>query len=142
MKQTQNYSPVMLLVGIVFLIASLVGFGSLYTASRHYERTTAVIEEIRSETIYRHRKRRHINHMRISYQTPQHGELHTVERCYWPFRKAGGKVSVWYNPDQPQEIRLPGSEYALWGTLAAVGLLFLYIGLQVRKGDNDSKSDN
>mgnify|MGYP000321738794 FL=1 len=61
--------------------------------------------------------------MQIAYSTDKYGDLFATRISYWPLRSVGDKVSVWYHPHRPHEIRLPESECMLWGLLVASGFI-------------------
>lgn len=114
---------VLALVGLLLLAGGIYGCWSLAQASRTYEHTTGVIKDVRSERVYRHRKRRTDWKIQINYDAGRYGQLHTTVEHFLPFYSKGDSLQVLYHPERPNDVRLPAQEYWLWGTLLAVGLL-------------------
>lgn len=135
-KRLRAISLLMLVAGAFLLLGGVVGFASLYTASKEYESATGIVQDVQSKVEYRHRKRRYKNKMQISFPTLKYGEQRITCESYWPFRSKGDELTVWYHPDRPWESRLPGSESVLWGVLVASGVICIYGGLAVRKKKN------
>lgn len=140
MKQTRTVSLSALFAGALLLLGGLGGFASLHVASRGYESTTGVIEEFQQEVVYRHRKRHYKNHLRIRFTTPRYGDQRVTYDSHWPFRSKGDEITLWYRPDNLQEIRLPYEEAALWTLLTAAGAICIYGGLSVRRRSRPEKN--
>lgn len=117
------------IAGSLLLIGGMSGFCSLYLASQHYEQTTAVVEQLQVKKTYHHRKLRYNHTMWISYPTHRYGKLSTSTDSYYPFRRTGDELIIWYHPEHPREIRFPKSECWFSGILLGCGLLILYIGV-------------
>lgn len=123
----------MLLFGGLSFLGGLVGFCSLYVASSTYEHTIGTIRKFQTKRVYRYRKMRYEHEMQISYPTVRYGNLSVSQITHWPFRSVGDELSVWYHPNRPWDIRLPGAECGLWGFLTVLGVICIYGGLLVRK---------
>lgn len=121
------------IAGSLLIISGISGFCSLYLASQHYERTTAIVEQLQVKKIYHHRKLRYDHTMQISYSTHKYGKLSTSMASYYPFRRTEDELIIWYHPEHPREIRFPESECWLSGTLLVCGLLILYVGVRFPK---------
>ena len=113
--RSQIIALLLLISGIVLLGGGVWGFYSLYAISHRYEHTTGIIRTLQTKKIYRYRQ--------IAYSTDKYGDLFATRISYWPLRSVGDKVSVWYHPHRPHEIRLPESECMLWGLLVASGFI-------------------
>lgn len=121
------------IAGSLLLIGGMSGFCSLYLASQHYEQTTAVVEQLQVKKTYHHRKLRYNHTMWISYPTHRYGKLSTSTDSYYPFRRTGDELIIWYHPEQPREIRFPKSECWFSGILLGCDLLILYAGVYSSK---------
>ena len=121
--RSQIIALLLLISGIVLLGGGVWGFYSLYAISHRYEHTTGTIRTLQIQKIYRYRKIRYKKEMQIAYSTDKYGDLFATRISYWPLRSVGDKVSVWYHPHRPHEIRLPESECMLWGLLVASGFI-------------------
>lgn len=113
------------LLGVLLLGGGGWGFASLAKASRNFEHAMAVVKHVRYERVYRHRKMRIDREVQISYDTGRYGELHTTLKYARPFLSEGDSLRVLYPPGRPRDIRLPGEESWIWGTLLACGLVCL-----------------
>lgn len=120
------------IVGSLLLLGGISGFYSLYLASQSYETTTAVITKLQKKKEYRSRKVRYNYTIWISYPTQKYGNLSASQTTHNPFQQVGDKLTVWYHPERPREIRLPASECWLWTLLTGLGLLCIYGGFYFR----------
>ena len=71
--------------------------------------------------------------MLISYETDKYGTLYTTLKSYYPFRKVGDKLALWYDPNEPRNIKLPFSEGILYILDTALGLIFISFGIYIVK---------
>lgn len=129
----------LVLLGVLLLGGGGWGFASLAKASKTFEYATAVVRDVRYERVYRHRKMRTDREVHISYDTGRYGELHTTLKYARPFLSEGDSLAVIYPPDRPRDIRLPGEESWLWGTLLAGGLFCLAIAWEVMRSRRQTK---
>lgn len=127
--RNQIIALLVLVVGIFLFGGGTVGLYSLYTASQNYERTVGVVRKFQTKRIYRYRKMRYESRMQVVYPTTRYGEMSVSKISHWPFRSVGDKLTIWYRPDRPHEIRLPKSECMLWGSLVVLGLICIYSGI-------------
>lgn len=141
MKQTRTVSLSALFVGLLLLLGGMGGFASLHVASRDYESTIGIIEKFEQEVVYRHRKRRYENRIRIRFTTPRYGDQRVTCNSHWPFRGQGDKITLWYRPDNLQDIRLPYEEAAIWTLLTVTGAVCIYGGLFVRRSSRRDEND-
>lgn len=125
MKSIRDKFVCLLLFGAGILLTGggVYGFVSLAQASETFVHTTGVVERLRSERKYHHRKMRLHWEMQISYETEGQGRMRVWEDSYLPFQKQGDRLEVLYHPDRPNDIRLPGNERCIWATLLVVGLV-------------------
>lgn len=112
-----------LLLGVAMLLGGVCGLMSLYKASRTCEHTTATVHRVDTRRVYRYRKTRYESEMLLSYPTERYGVLYTYRKVYFPFKKAGDRLSVLYEPNKPRNIRFPGIESVQWLLLLLAGIL-------------------
>lgn len=130
---SQLIAILLLVVGVCLFLGGVAGLGSLYMASKDCESTTGVVKKYDRKRVYRHRKIRYESTMLVSYSTPKYGEMHVYKKSYCPFREVGDELTVWYDRNRPEAIRLPVSESILFGTLVVFGVLCTYGGICYRK---------
>lgn len=119
----------------IMLLGGVVGLGSLWFDAAEYERATATIRKVHTEEVRRHtrKNKRYYRHtMLLAVPTEQFGEMYLSKNTYWPFRRVGGTVQVWYRPDNFQDVRLPNEEIVLWLGLILCGGIGLYGGMAER----------
>lgn len=123
----------LLVVGGFLFLGGIVGLSSLIIASKDCETTTGVVKKYNRKRIYRRRKIRYESEMLICYPTLKYGDMYVYEKSHNPFRKVGDELTVWYDRNRPEAIRLPVSESILFGTLVVFGVLCTYGGICYRK---------
>jgi len=123
----------LLVVGGFLFLGGIAGLSSLFIASKDCESTTGVVKKYDRKRVYRHRKIRYESTMLVSYSTPKYGEMHVYKKSHCPFREVGDELTVWYDRNRPEAIRLPVSESSLYGTLVVFGLLGICGGICYRK---------
>lgn len=128
------------MVGISSIMGGLWGMKNLYQDAQTHVQTTGEVKKVETQKIYRYRKIRYKQEMVVAYSTERYGELYVTVPSYYPFRKAGDQLVVWYHPDHPRDICFPKSECWLWGSLLGVGLLLVGAGIWGRKWLNLEKS--
>lgn len=111
------------IVGLLFIVGGLWGIGNLFQNAKTYVQTTGEVKEVCTRKVYRYRKIRYKQEMTVGYTTGRFGELYTTVPSYYPFRKAGDRLLVWYHPERPREICFPISEGCFWGGFLLGGLL-------------------
>ena len=89
---------------------------------KNYTKTIGIVEKYETKRVYKHGKNKYESTMLISYETERFGKLYTSMESYYPFRKVKDKLTLWYDPNKPRNIKLPFSEIA-WA------LIFIPIGI-------------
>ena len=120
-------------LGILLILGGITGLASIVIVSKKYVHTVCIVEEYNSEKVYKSGKLRHKNTMVISYETEKYGKLYTTLKSYYPFRKVGDKLALWFDPNKPRNIKLPFSESCIGILLIVSGLVFIYIGILIVK---------
>lgn len=109
----------------------VVGFFS-FINTRNYIHTVGVVEELdRRKIVYNSRKIRHKKVMVISYEADNHGTLYATLRSHYPFRKVGDELPLWYDPDEPKNIKLPISDSISYILSIVIWLPIIYFGLYI-----------
>ena len=80
---------VILAAGILLILGGIIGFVSIFIASKKYVHTVCIVEQYNSKKVYKSGKLRYKNTMLICYDTERYGKLYTTLKSYYPFRKAG-----------------------------------------------------
>lgn len=119
---------IILAAGILLILGAIAGFVSIFIASKKYVHTVCIVEQYNSKKVYKSRKLRYENTMLISYETERYGKLYTTLKSYYPFRKAGDELALWFDPNKPRNIKLPFSEGCIWISLIVSGLICIYVG--------------
>lgn len=110
---SQLIAILLLVVGVCLFLGGVAGLGSLYMVSKDCESTAGVVKKYDRKRVYRHRKIRYESTMLVSYSTPKYGEMHVYKKSHCPFREVGNELTVWYDRNRPEAIRLPVSESIL-----------------------------
>ncbi|WP_295156880.1 hypothetical protein [uncultured Brachyspira sp.] len=131
------YELMFFILGIFLLLSGIIGFIYLFKTSKNYKHTVCIVEKYNRKKVYKYRKLRYENTMLISYETDKYGKLYTTLKSYYPFRKKGDKIALWYEPDKPRNIKLPFSEICIYILLTALGLISLYAGIIIIKNKAD-----
>lgn len=111
----------------------VVGFFS-FIDTKNYIHTVGVVEKLdRRKIVYNPRKIRHKKVMVISYEADNHGTLYVTRRSYYPFRKVGDELPLWYDPDEPKNIKLPFSDSISNIFTIVLGRILISFGLDIVK---------
>ncbi|OEJ15859.1 hypothetical protein BFL38_10390 [Brachyspira hampsonii] len=119
------YRIIIFIVGIFLFIVGIIGIFSIFIGTKNYIHTVCIVEQYNTKKVYKHRKIRYENTMVISYDTDKYGKLYTTLKSYYPFRKVGDKLTLWYNHEKPRDIKLPFSEGILYVLFILFGLIFI-----------------
>ena len=119
-------------VGIFLTLWGVIGLYS-FIGTKNYIHTVCTVEQYNSKRVYRAKKTIYENTMLISYETDKYGTLYTTLKSYYPFRKVGDKLALWYDPNEPRNIKLPFSEGILYILDTALGLIFISFGIYIVK---------
>lgn len=110
-----------------------MGRSKLYQDSLYYERTVGVVKNIRTQKVYRHRKKRFDHEMTITYSTSRYGELCMSTEYYYPFRRVG--INYLYgiirNIQGKFIFHCPN---LVCGEFFLVGGICIYVGVKCRRG--------
>ncbi|WP_420535850.1 hypothetical protein [Brachyspira intermedia] len=117
---------IILAAGILLILGAIVGFVSIFIASKKYVHTVCIVEQYNSKKVYKSRKLRYENTMLISYETERYGTLYTTLKSYYPFRKVGDELALWFDPNKPRNIKLPFSESCVYILLIVSGSICIY----------------
>ncbi|CRF35592.1 hypothetical protein BRSU_2757 [Brachyspira suanatina] len=115
-----------LTVGILLILGAISGFFSIFIASKKYVHTVCIVKQYNTKKVYKSRKLRYENTMLISYETERYGTLYTTLKSYYPFRKVGDKLTLWFDPNKPKNIKLPFSESCIYMLLIVSGSICIY----------------
>ncbi|CRF35463.1 hypothetical protein BRSU_2673 [Brachyspira suanatina] len=117
--------------GIVLTLNGVAGLFS-FIDTKNYIHTVGVVEECdRRKRIYKSGETRYEKTMVISYEADNHGTLYATLRSHYPFRKVGDELPLWYDPDEPQKIKLPFSDSISYILSIIIGLLIIYFGIYI-----------
>ncbi|KLI40838.1 hypothetical protein, partial [Brachyspira hyodysenteriae] len=84
--------------GIVLTLDGVAGLFS-FIDTKNYIHTVGVVEECdRRKRVYKSGETRYEKTMVISYEADNHGTLYATLRSYYPFRKVGDELPLWYDP--------------------------------------------
>ncbi len=123
-KALQILRTISFLVGIIFIILSIIATLYTYTTTKNYIPTTATITDISS-----YRNVRHENIMRISIEYSVDGtKYEKLSDFYNPSMYVGKQINIYYNPINPNEISF-GFFNFVWLIFFIVGFIFFSIGL-------------
>ena len=121
--------------GIVLTLDGVRGLFS-FINTRDYIHTVGVVEELdRKKIVYNPRKTGYKKVMVISYEANKYGTLYVTRRSYYPFRKVGDELPLWYDADEPKNIKLPLSDTISYILSLVIGLLIIYFGLFIVNKD-------
>ena len=114
--------------GIVLTLNGVAGLFS-FIDTKNYIHTVGVVEECdRRKRVYKSGETRYEKTMVISYEADNHGTLYATLRSHYPFRKVGDELPLWYDPDEPKNIKLPLSDTISYILSLVIGLLIIYFG--------------
>ncbi|WP_239648960.1 DUF3592 domain-containing protein [Brachyspira hyodysenteriae] len=100
--------------------------------TKNYIHTVGVVEECdRRKRVYESGETRYEKTMVISYEADNHGTLYATLRSYYPFRKVGDELPLWYDPDEPSNIKLPFSDSISYILSIVIGSLIIHFGLYI-----------
>ena len=117
--------------GIVLTLNGVVGLFS-FINTKNYIHTVGVVEECdRRKRVYESGETRYEKTMVISYEADKYGKLYATLRSYYPFRKVGDELPLWYDADEPSNIKLPFSDSISYIFSTAVGLIIIYFGIYI-----------
>lgn len=117
--------------GIVLTLNGVAGLFS-FIDTKNYIHTVGVGEECdRRKRVYKSGETRYEKTMVISYEADNHGTLYATLRSYYPFRKVGDELPLWYDPDKPENIKLPFSHGISFIFSTALGLILIRFGLYI-----------
>lgn len=119
--------------GIVLTLDGVRGLFS-FINTKNYIHTVGVVEEFGiKKRVYESGKIRYKNSMVISYEADNHGTLYATLRSYYPFRKVGDELPLWYDPDEPKNIKLPFSDSISNIFTIVLGRILISFGLDIVK---------
>ena len=117
--------------GIVLTLNGVAGLFS-FIDTKNYIHTVGVVEECdRRKRVYKSGETRYEKTMVISYEADNHGTLYATLRSYYPFRKVGDELPLWYDPDEPSNIKLPFSDGISSIFSTVLGSLIIHLGLYI-----------
>ena len=117
--------------GIVLTLNGVAGLFS-FIDTKNYIHTVGVVEECdRRKRVYKSGETRYEKTMVISYEADNHGTLYATLRSHYPFRKVGDELPLWYDPDEPKNIKLPLSDSISYILSIVIGLLIIYFGIYI-----------
>ncbi|ANN63616.1 DUF3592 domain-containing protein [Brachyspira hyodysenteriae] len=117
--------------GIVLTLDGVAGLFS-FIDTKNYIHTVGVVEECdRRKRVYESGETRYEKTMVISYEADNHGTLYATLRSYYPFRKVGDELPLWYDPDEPSNIKLPFSDSISYILSIVIGSLIIHFGLYI-----------
>ncbi|WPC36812.1 hypothetical protein PQQ32_07930 [Brachyspira hyodysenteriae] len=100
--------------------------------TKNYIHTTGVVEECdRRKMVYESGETRYEKIMVISYEADNHGTLYATLRSYYPFRKVGDELPLWYDPDEPKNIKLPFSDSISSIFSTVLGSILIHFGFYI-----------
>lgn len=117
-----------LFIGGISFSAGSYGLYGLYGQSDKMEHTTGVVTHMKTERIYRHRKQRYKHTARIRYRAKLY-DTHVSRELQNPFIFQGSEISLWYDPDRPEEVIIPFEDGLVWGSIWIFGTFCLFIGI-------------
>ena len=118
-------------VGIFLTFDGIVGFFS-FIDTKNYIHTVGVVEECdRRKRVYKSGETRYEKTMVISYEADNHGTLYAALRSYYPFRKVGDELPLWYDPDEPSNIKLPLSDGISSIFSTVLGSILIHFGFYI-----------
>ena len=121
--------------GIILTLNGVAGLFS-FINTKNYIHTVGVVEECdRRKRLYKSGETRYEKTMVISYEADKYGTLYTTLKSYYPFRKAGDKMPLWYDADKPREIKLPFSDSILYILSTVLGLGLISLGIYILKNN-------
>ena len=119
--------------GIVLTLNGIAGLFS-FINTKNYIHTVGVVEECdRRKRVYKSGETRYEKTMVISYEADNHGTLYATLRSHYPFRKVGDELPLWYDPDEPSNIKLPFSDGISYILSIVIGSLIIHFGLYIIK---------
>ena len=117
--------------GIVLTLNGAAGLFS-FIDTKNYIHTVGVVEECdRRKRLYKSGETRYEKTMVISYEADKYGTLYATIRSYYPFRKVGDELTLWYDPDDPSNIKLPFSDGISFILSIVIGSLIIHFGLHI-----------
>ena len=135
---SQLIAILLLVVGVCLFLGGVAGLGSLYMVSKNCESTTGVVKKYDRKRVYRHRKIRYESTMLVSYSTPKYGEMHVYKKSHCPFREVGDELTVWYDRNRPEAIRLPVSPFWYLGCFRGI----MYIRWNLLPESDEERMNN
>ena len=117
--------------GIILTLNGVAGLFS-FINTKNYIHTVGVVEECdRRKRVYKSGETRYEKTMVISYEADNHGTLYATLRSHYPFRKVGDELPLWYDPNEPKNIKLPLSDTISYILSLVIGLLIIYFGIYI-----------
>lgn len=117
--------------GIVLTLNGVAGLFS-FIDTKNYIHTVGVVEECdRRKMVYKSGETRYEKTMVISYEADNHGTLYATLRSYYPFRKVGDEFPLWYDPDKPENIKLPFSDGISSIFSTVLGSILIHFGFYI-----------
>ncbi|MEI0748974.1 DUF3592 domain-containing protein [Brachyspira pulli] len=117
--------------GIVLTLNGVAGLFS-FIDTKNYIHTVGVVEECdRRKRVYKSGETRYEKTMVISYEADNHGTLYATLRSYYPFRKVGDELPLWYDPNEPSNIKLPFSDGISSIFSTVLGSILIHFGFYI-----------
>lgn len=125
--KSKFFASLWLFIGGISFLAGSYGLYRLYDQAGKMEHTVGVVTHLKTEKIYRHRKQRYKHTARIRYKTKLH-DTHIRKELHNPFIFQGSEISLWYNPERPEEVIIPLEDGLVWGSVWIFGVFCLFTG--------------
>lgn len=119
---------ILLIVGIGMIAGGTYGLSYVKRIDKEYVPTTAKIESIKQHAELRHGKRRTHRDVIVSYEV--NGKMYTENlSSYSSSMKEGDRISLKYNPKQPEDIRSVDIENLIFLVMIFCGVTLLITAL-------------
>lgn len=119
-------------IGCITFAAGSYGLFDLYDKYDKMEHTEGTVTYLKTEKTYRHRKIYYKHTAIIEYYTGRY-KTRTSMQVYNPFISQGQGVTVWFNPQLPDEVVLPSEQGFVWSSLWIFSIICLFLGFVTSK---------
>lgn len=131
-------APFAIILIVLFLIADIYGTMSVLIKTSNYIETTGIVVNTYKKTHYNKKHNSSAYYITVQYKDINGNEYTNNIRCFIKHPHKGDNVKIYYNPDNPKEIKPQVLPYYLSIGILIFMLVFVIYALKNGKEINES----
>lgn len=130
--------PLAIILIVLFLIVDIYGTMSVLIKTSNYVETTGIVINTYKKTHYNEKHNSSVYYITAQYKDKNENEYTNNIRCFIKHPHKGDTIKIYYNPDNPKEIKPQVLPYYLSIGILIFILVFIIYALKNRKEINEN----